>query len=858
MASAAVVVGVDGYRQRPLTSAVRDAETFADLLPRLGLVEASQIDLITSPPQPGGPPATSDAIVDALYEIYRQDEALDRFVFFYAGHGILAATDAAGSSSRTALVPVDAENLERDGRRLIDFTDLLDRMRQAGPREQLYFVDACRDMPYERHPDVGRLGWASQGQAYARAQAAIYAVSPRGKAEGRVDGLGVMTGHLLEALDGEGIALDYDAARDIFVVTMRSAHAYVKERARAALEGQPAYRMRYQVPELVARGPECAPLVERTQVPARPLAVHIEPESAAPLTRVSISLGRVPLQDCGFPPRSNHDVLDLPPHQYLVTAESTAGPADPARDVVDVRKVSETTIRIGAGGGAPHHRGLDLGPVSDATGAIGTEPEPAAGEEEGVLRAMRAPESGAPGALPREPGEGRGLLHLEALEPEVSIEVEESGPPYRRWSGAFRMTLPLEPGPYRVRFRLGSDLFHDVPVMVEGGRAQEVRPPAELSPLLREALGTGDERPDEEWVSESIGPMQAAILDTTLAIVGVKPFDTRRELFGRFHGLVELRDPTELGGRPLSLVVAVDGDGWVEPPPQILEAMECRVAARPGDLSDAAPRAVAPLPGTRLGGATEDGPGAYGFERVGVVLAAPPAPNYAVRLESPVVGTIDLVAAALDDRATVLVLLLRPDGSTRVAQYLFRLPALRDAADFPFRGVSYGTYVRQLVLGQRLYEGGELLARGLEEIEVGQDGGDNERLRQLRILRDMLYGGWTDPLLSAMAFYAWERGRVDGLEEGADPGDEPMRRIAEKLWEHFGGVPDSRIVHAAAHPDRRDDLFAELLERDEVPLLAESARRLGRFAEGVGRGDAAVADVARRISGGGVWSVVTS
>ena len=41
---------------------------------------------------------------------------------------------------------MDVENLDTDGDALIDVDALLKRFRLAGPREQFFFVDACRDL----------------------------------------------------------------------------------------------------------------------------------------------------------------------------------------------------------------------------------------------------------------------------------------------------------------------------------------------------------------------------------------------------------------------------------------------------------------------------------------------------------------------------------------------------------------------------------------------------------------------------------------------------------------------------------------------------------------------------------------
>src|SRR6266508_1057811 len=91
MKAIAIVVGIDAYRDQPLTSAVHDALAFKDALLRLDLVDAGSVWLLTAPAQDGGPPATRDEITAALRHPYLHGDDIDRMFVFFSGHGSLKA-----------------------------------------------------------------------------------------------------------------------------------------------------------------------------------------------------------------------------------------------------------------------------------------------------------------------------------------------------------------------------------------------------------------------------------------------------------------------------------------------------------------------------------------------------------------------------------------------------------------------------------------------------------------------------------------------------------------------------------------------------------------------------------------------
>jgi hypothetical protein len=227
MNSKAIVVGVDAYAVKPLTSAGNDARAVKDALLRHGLVLPTEVILFTSPDTGADGPATYGAITNALYDVYSNGDAIDRFFFFFAGHGISAYFDGAQTTTHTALLPEDVVDLNWDGRFLIDLHELRDLLEMVGPKEQYFLIDGCRDLPYNLLPRLTPLGWSGVTLDAQRAQGTLFAVRPFGQALGAVAGLGVMTAYLLTGLDGQGVALDYDDQLGDHVVTLQSVTNHV-------------------------------------------------------------------------------------------------------------------------------------------------------------------------------------------------------------------------------------------------------------------------------------------------------------------------------------------------------------------------------------------------------------------------------------------------------------------------------------------------------------------------------------------------------------------------------------------------------------------------------------------------------
>src|SRR5690606_26173519 len=178
---------------------------------------------------------------------------------------------------------------------------------------------------------------------------------------------------------------------------------------------------------------------------------------------------------------------------------------------------------------------------------------------------------------------------------------------------------------------------------------------------------------------------------------------------------------------------------------------------------------------------------------------------------------------------------------------------LPDPAAAPGPGAAvpggYGPMLRALQLAQRLYHAGELISHGLaspmgEEPQVDATAG---------IVRDLVLGHRADPVVSCMACHAWWR--VIDADPDASDARHALTAITHDVAGDFGALPDARLAAALLIQDERDALLMEMLDRNEVPILAEGTRLLGRYAEEHGRTETAAADLARRIPHDQIWTL---
>jgi uncharacterized caspase-like protein len=249
---------VDGYTFRPLTSAVNDALALRDALvsrstPALPPVVSDDDVALLLTPAPDAPAvegaatATRDAILAALRPHYDASNPAAFLLVYFAGHGLAVSPD--GRVRHTLILASDVTGPE-DGRNMISLTELLNLFAERGPLQQVWIVDACRDMPYQRRPRGYENDWTEQPAMGPRAQVAIFAVAQGGTALSEIGGQGRFTSHLIRGLAGAGSAADYLAGRG-HCVTAQSLHEYARRRVSEALEGYDDWTRTIQEPQIM-------------------------------------------------------------------------------------------------------------------------------------------------------------------------------------------------------------------------------------------------------------------------------------------------------------------------------------------------------------------------------------------------------------------------------------------------------------------------------------------------------------------------------------------------------------------------------------------------------------------------------
>lgn len=287
--------------------------------------------------------------------------------------------------------------------------------------------------------------------------------------------------------------------------------------------------------------------------------------------------------------------------------------------------------------------------------------------------------------------------------------------------------------------------------------------------------------------------------------------------------------PADFADRPLSVVVAVEGVRWPWPVEEVLATASCE--CRRQDLSGdtVVNVALTPLPS------------AVG-RRVAAGFTTAPAESFTVTVSSPHFGRIELAAASIPGRITVVAITLSPEGTLGLSQNILRFPGRPYPELVP--DVSYGRMLRELQLGQKLYQSGELVSTGSAgAVEYGR-------------LSEMLHAKWTDPVLGCMAYYAWTDAMRLGLRLPEDPqyAQYIRRTTASNLQRFFPMLPDTLVIGGLEDPDQANALYRHLLELDQVPVLARSARELARVAREVGLRDRRVVRWADQLNPRSPWT----
>lgn len=767
----AIVVGVDGYSFRPLASAVRDAVAVRDVLthPLPGevrpLVAEEDVTLLTTPARgeaapAGSLPATQDAILAALEAFYKGAETAPRLIFYFAGHGLSGSRD--GRVREPLIVPADVR-APNDGSRMICLDDLLALFAERGPLQQLWIMDACRDMPYARRPRGYEIAWNPEEPQGPRSQVAIFAVAAGGQALSQQGGHGHFTTHLLDGLRGTASAADYIQGRGD-CVTAESLHAYVHRRILRSLEGYDEWTRTVQAPELRTSGPRLEPLRMLPPRRAREFTVQWRPPEARDVVDVALEV-QAGIPVAGWPPMAIPRVYELRASLKRGMDEFGWREPKPSLLAVDLREDDHVTIDV------PRDR-IPRRTDAGVVGMAGPRPYRVTTDDRGITelvtsvrREDRAATAGKMTCVRVQADDSAACVFLRRAEHPWTVREREPT----------NTDIEVEPGTWDVQTRIGDELISATRVVLAPGQTRVVTAVAQISPAVASLLpprwpSGGDETPPRTVMpSETIGPMQGAILPTLLPLLALKPFDPGGTVLRQLsHLQIPLHDPAAPTLEPrCAVAVALEG---AKPPgerPVVVDGARVWASAD-GRVS------VHALPVDRQ------------RRTVGVELHG---------------ARIDVAAPQLASGVTAVAVTAWRDGTVHASVGMFRMPLglawpqpAGDRVPLP-----PGRLARALALAAPLFSAGA-------DLQAVPDGSLNE----------FAVAKWIDPVLGAVAFHSC-RNRLRALPSDADPAVAgSLRRLRDtiqiNLTRHFGSLPDSRII-AALHdePGRQRQEMAQLL-----------------------------------------------
>ena len=808
----AIVVGVDGYAFNPLSSAVNDAVAFRDALveplegEQVGLVEPSDVTLLAAPRDGESMPvgaqlATRAAIERALKPYYTGDLHAERLIVYFAGHGMVA-TSADRRGRESIILPVDVSSTD-DGRDMLCLDELLRLFSERGPMQQLWIVDACRNMPYEKRPRGYDLSWTEESPLSLRAQVAIFAVSPGGEAPAERGGQGQFTRHLIKGLRGDGCATDYVLGEG-YAVTAQSLHEYVAKRVEEGLKGWDEWTRSIQRPDIRPSGPSLQ-LLRRVRDPApRDFAVDIRPPDAVGAVDVALEIQagiRVP----GWPSQA-------PPRRYELKATLLAGmdregwgQPTPESRVVDLREEDSAIIDV---------------PRADAEGIATRSGHLKAhmGESLFTSQFLSTPASGS------KPDSKKAYLSVQAADAPTRIHARRIEYPWTEMKGLLpNKEIELEPGTWEVQARIGDEVLSTERLILSGGQSRQLSLQAQVTPVLAELLprtAFESDVPETVRPSESIGPMQAAILPTLLPLLAIKPYDYARQILRQFDHLnIPLLDPFFLWAPWDGASVAIAFEGERPEVPYTAEIEMSRFAWFSTD-------------------------GALSIQNV---LVPPDRTTVSIQLPK---CRVDIAAPKMSEGITAIALIVRPDGRVQSSISVFRRPLGRiwPQPYFDDPHLKPELISRAIALAVPLYR-------------AGADLRDYDH----RFLSEFASAKWIDPVMGALAFHSGRRqllaanrgkhsdstGQLHGL----------LEEIQRNMVSFFEELPDSRVI-GALHEDRnrQRESMAALLRDNSLgqPVLSASLFALADAALDLDMKEHWAVDRADRIEPGEVFNQIVT
>lgn len=798
----AIIVGVDNYPFRPLYSAVSDALKLRDEL--LGkeskldpLVGDADVTLLLAPHPGENMPkearaATYEGILGALEGYYNGQLRCDRLVFYFAGHGLVSSRD--GRENQSLILPSDVAGID-DGRRMICIDDLLSLFSQRGPREQIWIFDACRDAPYQKRPRGYAIAWPDEPEQTPRAQVAIFAVAPGGKAKAVQGGNGVFTQYLLRGLRGEGSAAEHIPARGHWVTT-HSLYEFVKLRADQALSKLDEWTRTVQRPQIAHKGGGW-PLRRVTTPSPKALTVTIKPAAAVGDIRVSLEV-EDGIVVAGWPPSAPPRIYELRA-ALLLGAKGWSG-VEPEIQSIDLRERNEATINAlttsdlpapvaattaasGAASAVTRDRKIDLGVILPLDGVAD-----AGIAAFGINRASRVISSTK--------------LKVETVDLGAKIVLRRVDGERREIIARPGESTVVAAGVWDVLVKLGTETTSTARVVLTKGEHRTIVASPQITPALANILSEDmiypRERPIAALPSETIGPMQGLVLPTLLPLFALKPFDARNQVLRRF-GWLEIPhiDSEPAGWFSIAMVEETERER---------EALESngKVGTFEPGKEQAAREGWAALSALRPRS------GEYRWaSKQGLKIAAGTERHGRGTVLVPVAGSLLSIAAPiLEGAITAIGVAIRADGRDDTTIAMFPSPL---GNDWQKHGgaVAPGHLARQIALASR--------GVGLDPKSIGVVNAAIETP--------------LDPILGALSLCAVVAAHRGG---GVDDSLHLRKALGSSQWpEMFWSLPDARILVAQSEvPNRRKRTFRRLLNEPHLgqPVLSASLSLLASAA----------------------------
>jgi hypothetical protein len=763
-----------------------------DAFVRLGIAEDGECTLMTSPQVTGSVGApTRDAILDWLLPVYESSDPLESLFVYLSGHGLAIRLGREADTLRTVFVPAAVSGLANSGGKLIDLDELVGRFRRRGAREQVWIIDACRNLPEHLLLNVATIGWDLPGEGDPRdgelhAQSVIYAVAPLAKAQAEKGGHGQMTRHLLDGLlcrNGAawGAASAYDEAKDTWLIDVESLVDYARRRIGANLSPGD-WQREYKLPRVWLGEKKPGPLRDAGTIPHRPFGISVLPDAAAGAVEVCLSVRRNVV--ASWPPIPNRETKLLPPERYRLSARLVDESGDwllpqLREPIVDLREGECYELQmVGTGAVSEPPKAPDVAQAIVADVGATLLPPIVAGKAQEAIITVRATD---PGARVRLIPLARGKEEQEVA-PDTAVAVS--------------------PGLWRIEVLLGDTLVSVREDDFAEGRSYEVSATAQITPAMaalmpdpEAAVRQAAENPPANLsLSESAGPMQGAILPTLLPALALKPLDVNNAVLSSFSPNL---------GIPLHLA-ATDSPGAV-------------ALAFDGDWDEAERSRLATALEVNAGGPAER-VWQDSSNRVFLFLQPFQRAEAGIQVDLPGVGTLDAAGPRLSGFCTTLAATLWPDGRADLSLSLFKLPPGSDQMVRP------GRLSRALAIAARVFRAGASLD------DVNYD-----------VFEKISYGSWGSPELGALAWFG--RWRRFGAGETLDPAaaaDLITRQngVRSFLINNAPTLPDTRVIDALGGPREQMDGALDALLNDpelEQPVLADAVAVLARHALSRGR-----------------------